>query len=57
MYLLAANITDSESEEYIFRAIMCESSSKLQNLSADRNKAMSYSTVNSIFLHKLIELG
>ena len=56
-YLLAANITDSESEEYIFRAIMCESTSKLQKLRPDRNKALSYSTVRSIFLHKLTELG
>ena len=52
-YLLAANITDSESEEYIFRAIMYESSSKLHKLRPDRNKALSYSTVWSIFLHEL----
>ncbi|MEW8548362.1 MAG: hypothetical protein AB2693_33070 [Candidatus Thiodiazotropha sp.] len=56
-YLAAANITDSNSDEYIFRAIMYEVSSKSQKLRPDRYKALSYSTVRSIFLHKLSELG
>ena len=55
-YLLATNITDSESEEYIYRAIMYESSSKLQKLIPDHNKAQSNFTVRSIFLHKFTEL-
>ena len=56
-YLQTANITDSDSDEYIFRAVMYETASKSQKLRPDCNKALSYSTVRSIFLCKLADMG
>lgn len=56
-YLVSANIIDSDSQEYIFRAIMYDSSTKLQKLRPDRTKALAYSTVRSIFQSKLVGLG
>ena len=56
-YISAIGASDRDSDEYIFRAVMYDGSSKVQKLRPNHFKYLSYSTVRAIFLRMLSELG